>query len=72
MLKTSFVNDMIAANAGVNLDMAGPLVDASCVVHYEGWLAGVMAQFDSQKTKFTKNNFSLGYQTPEFMVHTNV
>lgn len=71
-LKSSFVNDMVAANTSIDLDLEGPVVDATCVLHYEGWLAGVLAQFDTQKTTFNKNNFAIGYQTDKFAVHTNV
>lgn len=71
-LKTSFVNDLLALNTNADLDMAGPIVDVACVLHRQGWLVGVQSQFDTQKTKFTKNNFALGYVSDDFGLHTNV
>ncbi|VVC87244.1 unnamed protein product [Leptidea sinapis] len=58
-LKTSFANDTVAVNTTVDLDLAGPIVDVGAVLSYQGWLAGVNSQFDTQKTKFSKNNIAL-------------
>lgn len=71
-LKTSYVNNTIAVNTNLDLDLAGPVVDLAAVLHHKGWLAGVNTQFDSQKAKFSKNNLALGYMTKDFALHTNV
>ncbi|XP_026746350.1 voltage-dependent anion-selective channel-like isoform X3 [Trichoplusia ni] len=71
-LKTSFANETVAVNTNLDLDLAGPIVDVAAVLNYQGWLAGVHGQFDSQKAKFSKNNFALGYQSKDFSLHTNV
>lgn len=71
-LKTSYANDTVAINTNLDLDLAGPIVDVAAVLSYQGWLAGAVTQFDSQKAKFAKNNFALGYQTSDFALHTNV
>ncbi|XP_075980819.1 voltage-dependent anion-selective channel-like isoform X2 [Anticarsia gemmatalis] len=71
-LKTSFVNETVAVNTNLDLDRAGPIIDVAAVLNYQGWLAGVHGQFDSQKSKFSKNNFALGYQSKDFNLHTNV
>ncbi|CAK1555745.1 unnamed protein product [Leptosia nina] len=71
-LKTSFANETVAVNTNVDLDLAGPIVDVAAVLKYQGWLAGAHTQFDSQKAKFSKNNFAFGYQTNDFALHTNV
>lgn len=63
---------MAAFNVNADLDLNGPIVDAAAVLHHQGWLAGVFTQFDTQKTKFSKNNFALGYQSKDFALHTNV
>lgn len=62
----------MAINTNFDLDMAGPIVDVAAVLKYQGWLAGANTQFDTQKAKFSKNNFALGYQTNDFALHTNV
>ncbi|XP_048479469.1 voltage-dependent anion-selective channel isoform X1 [Plutella xylostella] len=71
-LKSSYVTDLAAFNVNADLDLNGPIVDAAAVLHHQGWLAGVFTQFDTQKTKFSKNNFALGYQSKDFALHTNV
>lgn len=71
-IKSAFQNDMCAINCDVDLDMAGPLVHASAVAGYQGWLAGYQTGFDTQKAAFTKNNFALGFSTGDFILHTNV
>lgn len=71
-LKTSFATESIALNANLDLDRAGPIADVAGVLQYQGWLAGLHTQFDSQKSKFTKNNFAFGFQSSDFNLHTNV
>ncbi|XP_069684900.1 voltage-dependent anion-selective channel-like [Periplaneta americana] len=71
-IKSEFRNDVTALNCDVNLDTAGPIILASAVLGYNGWLAGYQTQFNSQKSKITKNNFALGYSSGDFILHTNV
>lgn len=71
-LKTAFQNQSVALNADMDLDSNGPLIQASAVVGYQGWLAGYQTAFDSNKSKLTKNNFALGFSTGDFILHTNV
>lgn len=71
-LKTQFSNETVAVNSNLDLDLAGPIVDVAAVLKYQGWLAGAHTQFDTQKAKFSKNNFAFGYQTNDFALHTNV
>lgn len=71
-LKTSFNNESVAVNCDLDLDLAGPIVNTSVVLKYQGWLAGYLTQFDSQNTKITKNHFALGYSTDDFVLHTNI
>ncbi|KAJ2945756.1 hypothetical protein O0L34_g598 [Tuta absoluta] len=71
-LKTWYNADMVALNTIMDLDLAGPIVDVAAVLHHNGFLGGVHAQFDSQKTKLTKTNFAMGYQSNDFVLHTNV
>ncbi|KAK9300756.1 hypothetical protein QLX08_006625 [Tetragonisca angustula] len=72
-LKTSYKHDNVSANADFDLSLsAGPLVNASTVVGYQGWLAGYQACFDTQRNKLTKNNFALGYKASDFTLHAAV
>jgi len=71
-VKSAFVNNTIAANLEMDLNLQGPLVSASGVTTYQGWLAGYQGAFDTQNNKLTKNNFALGFSTGDFILHTNV
>jgi len=55
-----------------DLSLGGPLVNTSAVVGHNGWLAGLQMAFDTSKSKLIKNNFSLGYSTGDFVLHSNV
>uniref|UniRef100_A0A182KF34 Uncharacterized protein n=1 Tax=Anopheles christyi TaxID=43041 RepID=A0A182KF34_9DIPT len=70
--KTAYSHDRVRADADFNVDLSGPLVNASGVAAYQGWLAGYQVAFDSQKSKITANNFALGYSAGDFVLHTNV
>lgn len=71
-IKSEFRHDICALNTDVDLDTAGPIVLASAVLGYNGWLVGYQLRFDSQKSKITKNNIALGYSSGDFILHTNV
>lgn len=71
-IKTAFTHEKVKFDADSTVDLAGPLVNASAVVGYQGWLGGYQVAFDSQKSKITANNFALGYQAGDFILHTNV
>ncbi|KAF5299846.1 hypothetical protein FQA39_LY11383 [Lamprigera yunnana] len=71
-VKTAFQNENVNLNLDVDLDMAGPIISGSGVIGYQGWLAGYQAEFDTQRTELTKNNFALGFSTGDFILHTNV
>ncbi|XP_058124914.1 voltage-dependent anion-selective channel-like isoform X1 [Anopheles ziemanni] len=70
--KTAYSHDRVRVDADFNVDLSGPLVNASGVAGYQGWLAGYQVAFDSQKSKITANNFALGYSAGDFVLHTNV
>ena len=70
--KTSYSHERVRLDGDVNIDLAGPLINASGVVGHQGWLAGYQLAFDTQKNKLTGNNFALGYTTGDFVLHTNV
>lgn len=70
--KVCYGQENVQINSDINVDLAGPLVNASGVFGYQGWLAGYQTAFDTQKSKITTNNFALGYKTKDFVVHTNV
>lgn len=71
-LKASYGQDCVKIDSDVNIDLAGPTINAAGVVGYEGWLAGYQTAFDTKKTKLVINNFAIGYTTKDFTVHTNV
>lgn len=71
-VKAEYKHDLVTANSDVDINLGGPLVNASAVVGHKGWLAGYQLAFDTGKSKLTKNNFCLGYSTGDFVLHTNV
>ncbi|KAJ8910808.1 hypothetical protein NQ315_014516 [Exocentrus adspersus] len=71
-VKSAFLHEKVAINADAKLASSGPIVEASAVVGYQGWLAGYKAAFDTQKNKLTQNNFALGFSTTDFVLHTTV
>lgn len=71
-MKSAFQNDTLALNCDVDLNADGPIISASAVVGYQGWLAGYQTGFDTQKSALTKNNVALGFSTGDFILHTNV
>ncbi|XP_054267677.1 voltage-dependent anion-selective channel-like [Macrosteles quadrilineatus] len=70
--KTEYKNQTVAANADLDFKTGAPLVNASLVFGYEGWLAGVSSKFDSQKAKLVGNSFSLGYAAGNMVFHSSV
>uniref|UniRef100_A0A8C4XYL1 Non-selective voltage-gated ion channel VDAC2 n=1 Tax=Gopherus evgoodei TaxID=1825980 RepID=A0A8C4XYL1_9SAUR len=70
--KSSYKRECVNLGCDVDFDFAGPAIHGSAVVGYEGWLAGYQMTFDSAKSKLTRNNFSVGYKTGDFQLHTNV
>jgi len=71
-LKAAYGQDFVRIDTDVKIKLDGPVINASSVVGYEGWLAGYKTTFDTQKAKLTKNNFAVGYVCKEFAVHTDV
>nr|XP_006126401.1 voltage-dependent anion-selective channel protein 2 [Pelodiscus sinensis] len=71
-IKSSYKRECVNLGCDVDFDFAGPAIHGSAVVGYEGWLAGYQMTFDSAKSKLTRNNFSVGYKTGDFQLHTNV
>uniref|UniRef100_A0A3Q0SV48 Non-selective voltage-gated ion channel VDAC3 n=1 Tax=Amphilophus citrinellus TaxID=61819 RepID=A0A3Q0SV48_AMPCI len=69
-LKTGYKRDYV--NVGCDVDFEGPIIHASAVLGYEGWLAGYQMAFDTAKSKLAQNNFALGYRAGDFQLHTNV
>lgn len=71
-IKASYGQDYVKLDSDVNIDLNGPLVNASAVCGWEGWVAGYQTAFDTQKSKLTTNNFAIGYSAGDFVLHTNV
>ena len=71
-VKAEYKHDLVTVNSDVDINLGGPLVNASAVVGHKGWLAGYQLAFDTGKSKLTKNNFCLGYSNGDFVLHTNV
>jgi len=71
-VKTAYKRDYINTNLDVDFDFAGPTVHAAAVLGYNGWLAGYNLSFDTSKSQLTSNNFAVGYDGGDFVLHTSV
>uniref|UniRef100_A0A8C9F636 Non-selective voltage-gated ion channel VDAC2 n=1 Tax=Pavo cristatus TaxID=9049 RepID=A0A8C9F636_PAVCR len=71
-IKSAYKRECLNLGCDVDFDFAGPAIHGSAVFGYEGWLAGYQMTFDSAKSKLTRNNFSVGYKTGDFQLHTNL
>jgi len=71
-IKAEYKHDLVTLTSDVDVNLGGPLVNAAAVIGHQGFLVGYQAAFDTGKSKLTKNNFCLGYQTGDFTLHTNV
>jgi len=69
----TYTHENVAMTGNFDLSLAsGPMINATTVVGYQGWLAGYHVGFDSQRSKITKNNFALGFNASDFALHTSV
>jgi voltage-dependent anion channel protein 2 len=71
-VKAAYKADAVHVNTDVDLDYAGAILHGAAVLGYQGWLAGAQLSFDPSKSKLNRTNFAIGYQVPEFTLHTNV
>jgi len=71
-LKLLYKHDTVTADTAITLDPAGPVVNGSLVLAYQGFLAGYQMGYDSNKSKLTKSNFAVGYNGGDYILHTNV
>jgi voltage-dependent anion channel protein 2 len=71
-IKADYKHDMVTVAADMDLNLGGPVVNASAVVGHQGWLAGYQMAFDTSKSQLTKNNFAIGFSNGDFTLHTNV
>lgn len=72
IIKGTYKHDKVFANFDIDLDPSGPVVHDSFVIGHLGWLFGLQFSYDTAKSQFTRNNFAVGYQAPDFTLHTNV
>lgn len=70
--KTEYKHDNVAVNLDVDLDVGAPIIHGATVAGYNGWLVGYQMSFDTAKSKLLKNNFALGYDCKDFILHTSV
>lgn len=71
-MKTSYKNDYVSGDINVDLAYAGPTINGSLVCGYKGWLAGYQMAFNTSKKALSANNFALGYDAGNHIVHGTV
>ena len=71
-LKAEMKSSASLVTMETDLNLEGPILNTSAVMGHKGWLAGLQMVYDSSKSKLIKNNFSLGYSTGDFVLHSNI
>ena len=71
-LKTELKTASALLTLDTDLNLGGPIINTAAVMDHKGWLGGVQMVYDSSKSKLVKNNFSLGYSTGDFVLHSNI
>ena len=73
VLKSLYKRQKFLLNTDMDVSpSAGPILHSALVVGHSGWLLGLQNSLDTAKLKFSKNNFSVGYATKDFALHTNL
>merc|ERR1712142_1215378 len=71
-IKTGYKRELINLGCDVDYDINGTTLHGHAVVGYEGWLAGYQTTFEAGRNRITQSNFTVGFMTDEFQLHTNV
>lgn len=71
-LRTTYVHDRAQIETNVAFDAAGPIINGSAVVGYQGWLAGYQYVYSTVRAALTKNNFAVGYKAKDFTIFANL
>jgi len=71
-VKVAHQSEHLHANGDVDLDFAGPTLNACAVFGYQNLLAGYQASYDTANSKLTANNVALGYKGADFTLHAAV
>jgi voltage-dependent anion channel protein 2 len=72
-IKSVYKHDLVSVNADMDLNLAGPTVNASAVVGCcDGWLAGYSLGYSTQQGKLTKSSFGCGYAAGNTAIHASV
>jgi len=71
-VKVAHQSDYLHANGDVDLDFAGPVLNACAVIGYNNILAGYQASYDTANSKLTASNVALGYKGSDFTLHAAV
>uniref|UniRef100_A0A2I3GNT0 Non-selective voltage-gated ion channel VDAC1 n=1 Tax=Nomascus leucogenys TaxID=61853 RepID=A0A2I3GNT0_NOMLE len=70
-IKTGYKWEHINLGCNMDFNIAGPSIQGTLVLGYDGWLANYHMNFETAKSRVTQSNFALGYKTDEFQLHTN-
>jgi len=65
-------HDLVTLTGDVDLNLSGPLINASAVLGHGKWLAGYQMAYDTAKSKLTKNNVGVGLTANDFFLHLNM
>ncbi|XP_050428994.1 voltage-dependent anion-selective channel-like [Adelges cooleyi] len=71
-LKSEYKNDYVALNVDTEFRSLKPLINASAVAAYNGWLAGYNVKYSTTDKVLQTNNLALSYVAKQFAFTTTV
>lgn len=69
VLKTEWANDRVKVNGDLSL-VGGPVLNLAAVVGHNNWILGAQGKFDLSTNELKSNSIALGYDHPEYTLHT--
>ncbi|XP_050532765.1 voltage-dependent anion-selective channel-like [Daktulosphaira vitifoliae] len=71
-VKSEFKNDYVSVNLDTEFRGLKPLINASGVAAYNGWLAGYNVKYNTNDNELQSNNLALSYIAKKFVFTTTV
>jgi len=71
-VKSEYKNDYVSANLDTEFKELKPVINASAVVAYNGWLGGLNVKYNTADKVLQSNNLALSYVAKQFVFTTTV
>lgn len=71
-VKSEYKNDYVSLNLDTEFKALKPIINASAVVAYNGWLGGFNVKYNTGDKELQSNNLALSYVAKQFVFTTTV